>query len=173
MTSAQAFDRETSLDLPPEEVGVFVYREVWDEFSAWEQEECARIILSLASSPTQDENTIRTLSHAPISDLLDRRLNESGESFQVFEYEDDSSLPKAEYELRAIEVPVQSMKPWPTYGFCTPSSRNLWKDTPHAYNIPFCPFADDPRFDVEDYLATFDSFDWQIDFMDPDGVCKL
>lgn len=59
--------------------------------------------------------------------------------------------------------------PHPRYFSCTSISRNSPPSTVKSDSLAFSPFEDDVIFDHCRYLRSFPLFDWQSDFLDPDG----
>lgn len=59
--------------------------------------------------------------------------------------------------------------PHPRYFSCTSISSNLSPLAVKSDSLAFSPFEDDVVFDHSRYLRSFLSFDWQSDFLDPDG----
>ncbi|KAK0209104.1 hypothetical protein DFS33DRAFT_1272169 [Desarmillaria ectypa] len=146
--------------------------DVFELFYAWEQEDTRARILSLAvdaDSDDDDEFDVSFENNAPISNA---DLEATGEMFTVLSY-DEGGVPTLSGTISCIEIPVpKDFEPHPPYLVCTPASRSAEKETfdkmLSAESPPFIPFADDPTFLLAEYLTYYQSFEWQIDFVDPD-----
>lgn len=158
-------------------IGLSVYKETWDEFYRWEQDECRRALDSLA---------ISELSSPPFNPQSIHDLDYTGSSFD-FDFEafnSDSNLDTETFTREEFDVHENSvrystltcftqkamqMKGYPRYEMCTPASRNYARDPFYEQNqAPFVPYADDMNFKFEEHLDPFDEFSWQVDFVDPD-----
>lgn len=148
-------------------LAVSVFREVWVEFYAWEQQYSQDLIQSLAakeplSSTAWDDHSEHP-AHPSDSDT---------EEFSIWEYDADDICgiePIKHASYNCTEVAVMRFKPHPRYQSCTPISSSMRRDVLYDYLAPFAAYADDPGFDLDEHLHGFeDSFSWQTDFKDPD-----
>jgi hypothetical protein len=124
-----------------------VFRTVWNEYYAWEQEYSRKAISSLAKPlPTKTERA-----------SIVKTVNKNVGRMQKFK------------ELRGSSTNIEALKvsPYPTYEACAPTSSNIWRgdDSPH---MPFVPYADDPDFDQIEHSMAYDDFEWQNGNRDPD-----
>ena len=139
-----------------------VYRGVYTEFFAWEQEECRRTIISLRTTNSKM--------------LLPPRVSTSYHPSQVTTvlgsekfYFDDLVDDNNSYQASCITIEAARWSPCPRYFSCTPISQSTQRDVVQDYMLPFVPFADDPKFEVVNYLENFSKFAWQEEFNDPDS----
>ena len=142
-----------------------IYHDLWTEFYNWEQEFCQQTLEGLSKDgvhPWSLPHDRTSIYELPV-------FSSSGEDF--FAYEDislDSSVTTRftlSPDPKIIET--RSLEPSAGYTACTAiSTIIILKDDPAS--LPFAPYADDPLFDLEDYLSHAGYFTWQHDFKDPD-----
>ena len=142
-----------------------IYRDLWTEFYNWEQEFCQQTLEGLSKDGVRH----RSLPHDENSIYELPALSSSEEDF--FTYEDislDSTvITKFTLSLNPKIIETQSLEPSAGYTACTAISTNtILKDDPAS--LPFAPYADDPLFELDDYLADAGWFTWQYDLIDPD-----
>ncbi|KAK0433986.1 hypothetical protein EV421DRAFT_2088240 [Armillaria borealis] len=154
-------------------VALSTRNDVIHQFYAWEQEDAHARILSLAvdggGDDNDDEFDVSSENNAQVSDV-DSEV--TGETFSVWSY-DEGGVPTLSGTVSCIEIPVpEDFEPHPPYLACTPASRSVEKEsydmTLSAECLPFVPFADDPTFPLVEYAKRYESFEWQVDFVDPD-----
>ncbi|KAH9164584.1 hypothetical protein EDB89DRAFT_2016838 [Lactarius sanguifluus] len=151
-----------------------VYKEVWDEFNKWKQENCKQQLLLLQKPlppPAAAEDALLEASNL--------RDGEPGEVEIIYlcDSEDDIPLhPGGSTVLMCetvhLELPTE-FTPHPRYESCTPAVQSiaLRPGSGAEYELdvlPFVPYADDPTFDAKAYLGTFEWFGW-MDLGDPDA----
>jgi hypothetical protein len=169
------FEEDPPTDPHTRAIGISVYKDTWNEFYTWEQDECRRALNSLAIS--------EPLAPQPLdgADDADRHLDFDFEAFdseseshpetETFTQEEfDAHENSIRYSTLTCFTPkVHPMKGYPLYEACTPASRNYARAPFYEHDqAPFVPYADDSAFPVEIYLELFHDFGWQVDFADPD-----
>ena len=161
-------DSDDSDDIQIEKylTGSKIYRDLWTEFYSWEQVFCRQTIMGL--SKHQADVRSSPPNGTPIYELP---VVSSSSEQDFFTYEDispDSSLTiKFTLSPDPKIVEIQNLDACAGYTACIPISMNLiMKDDP-AF-LPFAPHADDPLFDLDDYLSYVGWFTWQCDLHDPD-----
>lgn len=138
-----------------------VYRGVYTEFFAWEQEECRRTLISLRTTTPKILRLPRVSTSYHPSQVT---IVEGSEKFYFDDLVDDSNS----FQASCLTIKAAKWSPCPRYFSCTPISQNTQRDTVQDYTLPFVPYADDPNFPVFDYLENFSEFAWQEEFKDPD-----
>ena len=163
-------DSDDSEDIQIEKflTGSKLYRDLWTEFYSWEQAFCQETLKNLSKKPQAGVHP-RSLPHDGNSIYeLPVVLSSSEEDF--FTYEDISldSTMTANFTLSPNPIiETQNMEPSAGYTACTAISMNtILKDDPAT--LSFAPHADDPLFELNDYLSNFGWFTWQYDLHDPD-----
>jgi len=163
-------------------LGRTVYEETWKEFYKWERQECLNILASLSKDhpieapPSPKQSRIDVTDDAGFDlDMLGGGDGDGPECFIVEEY--DENEDPVRYSTFGVfegymDAGARGFLPYPSYTFCTPASQNYAQPDHHGYALDFLPFADDPLFPVEKYLACFSSFSWQADFIVPDCKCR-
>ena len=146
-----------------------VYRDLWAEFYSWEQGFCQQTLEGL-SKPQAGVHP-RSLPHDETSIYNLPAVLSSSEEKDFFTYEDISldSTVTAKFTLSPNPkiIETHSLEPSAGYTACTAISTNtILEDDPAS--LPFAPHADDPLFDLNDYLSGFGWFAWQYDLNDPD-----
>ncbi|EDR03302.1 uncharacterized protein LACBIDRAFT_307384 [Laccaria bicolor S238N-H82] len=138
-----------------------VYRGVYTEFFAWEQEECRRTLISLRTTTPKILRLPRVSTSYHPSQVT---IVEGSEKFYFDDLVDDSNS----FQASCLTIKAAKWSPCPRYFSCTPISQNTQRDTVQDCTLPFVPYADDPNFPVFDYLENFSEFAWQEEFKDPD-----
>jgi hypothetical protein len=150
-----------------------VYQDVWNEFYSWEGGHCATTIDELLAIPTgllKIPGQHWDLEAFEIEEGMDLESTPSDNSFAIFNYDS-----RTKRHLNAVTIPFRSpIEPHPCYQMCTPISRNIaWRigDWNDQINIPFLPYSNEERFDMHEYLTSFEGthppFEWQ-NMIDPD-----
>lgn len=145
-----------------------IYRDLWTEFYNWEQVFCQQTLEGL-SKPQAGVHP-RSLPHDATS-IYELPVVSSSSEEDFFTYEDISldSTVSAKFTLSPNPkiIETQNMEPSAGYTACTAISTNtILKDDPAS--LSFIPHADDPLFDLRDYLSHVGWFTWQYDLNDPD-----
>lgn len=160
-------------------VALFMCNDVFHQFYAWEQEDARARIWSLAveSDGDGDDDTfdVSFENNAQVSDAVAEAI---GETFSVWSYGEGGVPTLSGTAVSCIEIPIpEDFEQHPPYLACTPASRSVEKEsydmTLSAECLPFVPFADDPTFPLAEYAKHYESFEWQVDFVDPDGELHL
>ncbi|ETW75672.1 hypothetical protein HETIRDRAFT_422355 [Heterobasidion irregulare TC 32-1] len=150
-----------------------VYREVWNEFYAWEQPYSARVIASLAG--TSDRRKVLDVTSQAgsesLCDLVVDPQTRPSEPIVVETYNEDGSVTVT--EVPCEELPIyDDMTPHPSYDHCTPMIHSVSFSAEERPDLmAFIPYADDPEFPLEEYAQEFAEFAWQDnsrEFRDPD-----
>ncbi|KAH9164585.1 hypothetical protein EDB89DRAFT_2077985 [Lactarius sanguifluus] len=150
-----------------------VYKEVWDEFNKWKQENCKQQLLLLQKPlppPTAAEDALLEASNL--------RDGEPGEVEIIYlcDSEDDVPLHPGGSTVLMCETvhlePPSDFTPHPRYESCTPAVQSILlrpsSAAEEAFTIlPFVPYADDPTFDAKEYLEMHERFAWE-ELGDPD-----
>ena len=145
-----------------------VYRDLWTEFYSWEQVFCQQTIDGLSKPQAGAHPRSLPLDGTSIYEFPD--LSSIEEDF--FTYEDISldSTVTTKFTLSPNPkiIETRSLEPSAGYTACTAISTNtILKDD--LTSLPFAPHADDPLFDLDDYLSFAAGwFTWQYDLHDPD-----
>jgi hypothetical protein len=168
-------DSDDSEDIQIEKylTGSKIYRDLWAEFYSWEQVFCQQTLEGLSKAPAGVHSG--SLPHSRTS-IYEIPVISSSSEEDFFTYEDislDSTVAvKYTFSPNPKIVETQNLDPSAGYTACTAISTNMiLKDDPHS--LPFAPYADDPLFDLEDYLYRVDQFTWQCDLHDPDRKYSL
>lgn len=163
-------DSDDSEDIQIEKylTGSKIYRDLWAEFYSWEQVFCQQTLEGLSKPPAGVRSG--SLPHSRTSIYEIPAISSSSEE-DFFTYEDislDSTVVvKYTFSPNPKIVETQNLDPSAGYTACTAISTNMiLKDDPSF--LPFAPHADDPLFDLEDYLSRVGWFAWQHDLHDPD-----
>jgi hypothetical protein len=165
------------------EIGISVYKETWNEFYAWEQDECRRALDSLAISesslPPRNPQSLQAIGDTDSE--LD--FDFDPEASNSYSESDTETFTREEFDtyensirystLTCFTQKASPMRAYPRYEICTPASRNYARNPLYEEDQAlFVPYADDLEFPVEQYLAHFHAFSWQVDFPDPDSKCS-
>ncbi|KAF9008257.1 hypothetical protein BDQ17DRAFT_1349630 [Cyathus striatus] len=154
-----------------------VYQEVWDEFYTWEQDACQQLLDELHAPehlpPDIHEFPIQGLYNVTRVDVEDE--DDDTDAFIIEEYgdvvpdKDGMIAPIATWYTKTIDVEAEKFLPHPSYDFCTPASRNVyrWRMDEISNMADFIPYADDPTFDFT-IMEDFETFAWQVDMQNPD-----
>ena len=132
-----------------------VFRQIWDEFHAWEARSSLKALNSLGDPRQQIPSHI----HPPpcftrVNDdglaIPDCLVVSYGSSFSICDFESD---PSPSFKPLATDVyEVMGISPVSAYESCAPVSRTILHgdDSPI---LPFIPFADDPAFNIRDHTS--------------------
>lgn len=149
-----------------------VFRSVWSDFYAWEQEYCRDAIQRLAASTVNarvrihDEDSPQDVRSEDFEPHFD---SHSAEEFEIVDYTATDPPTVTRLSAHAAQVDAAlDIPPAPAYDSCTPSNRNIFTGDDPPY-MQFMPFSDDPRFDHEDHAWNFKGFAWQRTEHDPDS----
>ncbi len=156
---------------------VEVYSQVYDEFLAWSASHNRGLLQSLvAGSPSMAPSggLRRTQQHRPTRRQMPLD-SDSRFSFTVFDYDSGGTL-LGNSELAPLFINVLkhlAVKPYHRYESCSAANRSrmILSRLPKA-SASFIPYADQPEFDYENYLAKFKQFAWQTkpSDLEPDGM---
>ena len=146
-----------------------IYRDLWTEFYSWEQAFCQHTLEGLSRGGVQVHP--RSLPHDVTSIYEIPDFSSSQAEEDLFIYEDttfNSTFTRFTLSPNPKNLETQSLEPSAGYTACTAISTNItiWKDDPAS--LQFAPYADDPCFELEDYLSLAGYFTWQHDLNDPD-----
>ena len=162
-------DSDDSEDIQIEKyvTGSRIYRDLWTEFYSWEQEFCQQTLEGL-SKPRAGVPP-RSLPHDGTSIYELPVLSSSEED--LFTYEDISldSTVTVKFTLSPNPkiIETRNLEPSAAYTACTAVSTNIFlQDDPAS--LQFAPYADDPLFELDEYLSSVGWFIWQYDLNDPD-----
>lgn len=158
---------------------VEVYSQVCDEFLAWSASYNRGLLQSLVAgspsiAPSGSLRRTQSKQHRPTRRQIPLD-SDSRFSFTVSEYDSGGALlGNSELSPLFINVPKHlAVKPYPRYESCSVAnrSRTILSRLPGA-SASFIPYADQPEFDYENYLAKFKQFAWQTSPSDlePDGM---
>jgi hypothetical protein len=113
--------------------------------------------------PTLDDSSFRVTRYGHIPDeMLDETHEES-------EFEVDSYNLFIKSAFPGVGAGIDSkLRPHPRYFSCTSTSRNI-PDNSGLHKLYFCAFEDDPAFDLDWFVSSFEDLEWQTDFIDPDS----
>ncbi|KAG7452006.1 uncharacterized protein BT62DRAFT_915773 [Guyanagaster necrorhizus] len=176
--------RQTRLHLMNDRLdpALSVYKQVFDEFYAWEQADTRTYIQYLAANAESDDGEEWDDDFFKFDDHLPSVMDEGDDNddcgFLVQSFDPDGSIrdrrkvPCVEIQAR---IPLEFQHPL-KYEMCTPDSKNAGQST--SFNsdevLSFIPYADDEAFPLEEFLnpenlKPFRNFAWQTeDFKDPD-----
>ncbi|KAH9047475.1 hypothetical protein EDB83DRAFT_1463014 [Lactarius deliciosus] len=150
-----------------------VYKEVWDEFNKWKQENCKQQLLLL-----QKPLPPRTAAEDALLEASTLRDGEPGEVEIIYlcDSEDDVPLHPGGSTVLMCETvhlePPSDFAPHPRYESCTPAVQSILLRPGSVAEeeltiLPFVPYADDPTFDAKGYLGVHERFAW-VELGDPD-----
>ena len=149
-----------------------VYKEVWDEFNKWKEEDSKRQ-LRLLEQPLPAPHVVETIKKMASAFRTDESEPDDVEIIYICDTEDDIPLDVGGATvLTCLPVPLTlppNFLPHPPYESCTPSVQSITPRENDSGSVPFVPYADDPTWDVEAYLHHFAKFDWEK-LVDPDGM---
>ena len=149
-----------------------VYKSVWEDFSAWEQDHCRQTLQSLSRPSRPLLNPLLISSGQPHPALKETRstthdvLNTDVESFDDCDMENGSTS--------TVLVPVHTINKGQTvqplsYETCTPISRNLMIGDDSDF-LPFIPNSDDSNYDYTYDIEEHAFFAWHQPNRDLDCV---
>jgi len=148
------------------DIAVIVYREVWDEFYAWEPDHCQQTISSLAPDAYQS---------SPVPDLSPETVSTALDLYHAVEATLNIRKTYLILVFYYFDVGLLGFRPYPDFEFCTPASKSIARnanDPDDAHEVPFIPYADNPEFPIREYLTEFPFLGWQLrsNCQDPDRV---
>ncbi|KAK0199163.1 hypothetical protein F5146DRAFT_996470 [Armillaria mellea] len=158
-----------------------VYKQVFDEFYAWEQDDTRTYIQYLTADAQSDDGEQWGDDFFKVDDHSSSMMVEDDDnddhSFLIRSFDLDGSIrdhhkvPCVEIQVR---IPLEFQHPL-KYEMCTPDSRNGQSTSFDSDEVLcFIPYADDEAFPLEEFLnpenlKPFRNFAWQTeDFKDPD-----
>lgn len=160
-----------------------VYKQVFDEFYAWEQDDTRTYIQYLTADAQSDDGEQWGDDFFKVDDHLSSMMVEDDDdddhSFLIRSVDLDGSI-RDHYKVPCVEIqvriPLEFQHPL-KYEMCTPDSRNGQSTSFDSDEVLcFIPYADDEAFPLEEFLnpenlKPFRKFAWQTeDFKDPDGM---
>ena len=148
------------------DIAVTVYREVWDEFYTWEPDHCQQTISYLALDAYQS---------SPVPDLSPETVSTALDLHYAVEATLNIRMDYLILVFYCFDVGLSDFRPYPAFEFCTPASKSIARnanDPDDAHEVPFIPYADDPKFPIHEYLTDFPLLGWQLrsNCQDPDRV---
>ncbi|SJL15724.1 uncharacterized protein ARMOST_19228 [Armillaria ostoyae] len=158
-----------------------VYKQVFDEFYAWEQDDTRTYIQYLTADAQSDDGEPWGDDFFKVDDHLSSMMAEDDDnddrSFLIRSFDLDGSI-RDHYEVPCVEIqvriPLEFQHPL-KYEMCTPDSRNGQSTSFDSDEVLcFIPYADDEAFPLEEFLnpenlKPFRNFAWQTEgFKDPD-----
>lgn len=173
-----------------------LYKDVWDEFFTWEVQNNQHSISGLAATASIESRDF-VLSQADLvadwdptviiwrgsyrSDLSVQARpqaamdDEPAETWAISDYSTDGRVVDSvivKPMTKNFRFHSMALPPHPRYHACSLASRSVL--VPERWDsikvTAFIPYADDPDFNVLTYLDWYDSFAWQTEFSDPDGL---
>ncbi|KAK0434001.1 hypothetical protein EV421DRAFT_2023230 [Armillaria borealis] len=158
-----------------------VYKQVFDEFYAWEQDDTRTYIQYLTADAQSDDGEqwgddfFKVDEH--LSSMMAEDDDDDDHSFLIRSFDLDGSI-RDHYEVPCVEIqvriPLEFQHPL-KYEMCTPDSRNGQSTSFDSDEVLcFIPYADDEAFPLEEFLnpenlKPFRNFAWQTEnFKDPD-----
>lgn len=168
-------------------LGRSVYKEVWDEFYAWEPGYCTQILATVPQPFPASKRQVTRVAKAMVARLVDdaewqervaalkRTVHRSGSLggrdtavVSVTHFPANASGGGKRTNVPIPVITIDALPPHPKYESCPPISRSVLVDSAHEHTLSFLPYADDKRFTAEKYQAKFKFLEWEIPF-DPDG----
>ncbi|KAK0233935.1 hypothetical protein IW262DRAFT_1290853 [Armillaria fumosa] len=159
------------------------YKQVFDEFYAWEQDDTRTYIQYLTADAQSDDGEQWGDDFFKVDDHSSSMLVEDDDnedlSFLIRSFDRDGSI-RDHYKVPCVEIqvriPLEFQHPL-KYEMCTPDSRNGQSTSFDSDEVLcFIPYADDEAFPLEEFLnpedlKPFRKFAWQTkNFEDPDGI---
>jgi histone-lysine N-methyltransferase EZH2 len=180
--SERSWTRYTSLasesEGPPEitrDLVLLVYREVWDEFYAWERTMAERTIAEIShvtkeEPVVEDDNAVESLNHSEYDPTSTLDIDDSADK-DAFTLETFMNRKPTTYHTEAIRAP--KIDPYPTYESCAPSKISLGPRHYQTFRhevLQFFPTVDHPNFSKAEFAEHFEWFAWQKEGRD--RLCK-
>jgi hypothetical protein len=163
-----------------------IYGSIWRSYSTWLLQKNSETIANL--KPTTPRIVHPFQFSQPLSQPAGSSAVGTGQVGQSrsqtkFSAFDERGRVTSSYTVRSIEVSIPenlrpaNFPPTPSYTSTTPSSRNIDPNRAGgSYDdsvARFVPLADNDIFitsgDLDKYMSTFQSFQWQTEFNDPEG----
>jgi hypothetical protein len=164
------------VELNQRELAYNVHLDMSKSFYTWEREHTSQTLAGLARNHAKRKPR-RRLHPSSIADAQ----NQEGE-IVYFVLEEFTPSSHTANGLRMTKknriagepiIHATAFDPYPRYTACTSTSTNLSGPLDPHLRASFAPFADDPRFRLDSYLANFEDFVWQNEYPDPDCACAL
>ncbi|KAI9463465.1 hypothetical protein HD554DRAFT_1314714 [Boletus coccyginus] len=164
------------------ELGLGVYKDVWNEFYDWEPGYCVEILGTVTQSLLASKRQVARVARAMVARLLDDALQHSIPKRMVDADGTDSVVMSVTHfdasaghrgvhgRTTDVSIPVftiDAYPPHPKYESCPPVSRSVLVDGAQEHILAFLPYADDDRFPAQEYQARFEILEWETPF-DPD-----
>ena len=92
--------------------------------------------------------------------------DDTANSFTLCQFFDDG-IETFEEVTKADVTTLTEFAPCPDYESCTPMPANVLQGD-DSDDMPFIPFADDPKFDSVEHCKEYSRFAWQVINVDPD-----
>lgn len=158
-----------------------VFKRAWKEYYEWEGPN-TRSILSIRPAPMEETKarpypnfcppaTILATEHSSITSLDDvANCNHSvdeTEGFSICQFTEDGILALEEVATGADVIALTEFAPCTDYEACAAIPANLLQGD-DSDDMPFIPFADDPKFDAVEHCHEYSRFAWQVTNVDPD-----
>lgn len=166
------------------QIGRDIYKQVWDEFYAWEPGDCAQILGTIPQSLLASKRQVARVAKAMVARLVDAHAqpgippsDTSSTADTVvmsvthFDVSDAASHPGRVHRRTRHPIPVitiDAYPPHPKYESCPPVSRSVLVGGTQEHTLAFLPYADDDRFPAQAYQARFEVLEWETPF-DPDS----
>ena len=165
------------------ELGLGVYKDVWNEFYDWEPGYCVEILGTVTQSLLASKRQVARVARAMVARLLDDALQHTGpERMMDADGTDSVIMSVTHFDASArhrgvhgrttdVSIPVLTIDaypPHPRYESCPPVSRSVLVDGAQEHTLSFLPYADDDQFPAQEYQAKFEVLEWETPF-DPDG----
>jgi histone-lysine N-methyltransferase EZH2 len=160
-----------------------VYKRVWNEFYAWEQDHCRQLIDTELTATTtfSDAKTppfallgfVHEISSSVVEHMDVDVEASNPESFTIWQYWPTREPPSTRARISCEVITAGYFPPHPQYEACTPASRNiapLPHETDESQVLEFLPYSDDPTLDFIPFVRHFPQIAWQ-DNWDPDCNC--
>ena len=153
-------------------VVLHLFRNVWNEYFAWEPSYCAEQLSLVRAHIRPKEDSLDMLLDS-IEDTAELPGDTEDEGIATTLTFYDVS-PSGAIDARIMRPQTFSEKTalpdiYPEYESCTPINHNILLGDDSNY-LPFMPFADDPTFDYRDYMYDHKGLAWQEVYRDSDGA---
>lgn len=171
---------DTSSQAQPKATIRAVYKRVWEEYYEWDTTYTSSNLL-LTTTQTEEKKAKRT-SHFRLHSITPSNESSSwplpdatadnacttadNEAFTLHRFADDGSQALEEV-VGADVLTLTEFAPCPEYEACTPMPANILQGE-DSTDMPFIPYADDPKFDAAENCEDYDRFAWQVINADPD-----
>ncbi|KAJ7632164.1 hypothetical protein FB45DRAFT_911679 [Roridomyces roridus] len=85
-----------------------------------------------------------------------------------FTYDENGNVKAEKIPLHVNTEYTEQYPAHPPYRFVTPGLRSAWVRRINMTQAPFLPFPNDPAFPRDEYLRSFEQYQWETDKLDPD-----